>query len=81
MKEIEIIVKALIAEALQKPDEKVIAGREIFTYKEFVAMLSSKKLQKNHKRLVESFLQSAHKMFRENPIYRQKMMQLAGIEK
>jgi hypothetical protein len=81
MKEIEIIVKALTAEALQKPDEKVIAGKEIFTYKEFAAMLNSKKLQKNHKRLIESFLQSAQKMFKENPSYRQKIMQLAGAER
>jgi len=81
LKEVEIIVKALKAEATQKPKEIIYAGRERFTYKEFVAMLNSKKLQKNHKKLVESFLQSARKMFNENPTYKLKMMQLAGVEK
>jgi len=80
LKEVEIIVKALKAEATQKPNEIIYAGPESFTYKEFVALLNSKKLQKNHKKLVESFLQSARKMFNENPTYRLKMMQLAGVK-
>ena len=81
MKEVEIIVKALKAEATQKPNEIIYAGRESFTYKEFIAMLNTKRLQKNHKKLVETFLQSARKMFNENSTYRLKMMQLAGVEK
>jgi len=81
LKEVEIIVKALKAEASQKPMEIIYAGRETFTYEEFVGMLNSRKLQKNHKKLVESFLQSARKMFNENPTYRQKIMQLASVER
>jgi len=77
---VKILTKAHRAEATQNPNEIIYAGRESFTYKEFVAMLNSKKLQKNHKKLVESFLQSARKMFNENSTYRLKMMQLAGVE-
>lgn len=80
LKEVEIIVMALKAEATQKPNEIIYAGRERFTYGEFVAMLNSKKLQKNHQKLVKRFLQSARKMFKENPTYRLKMMRLAGVE-
>ena len=81
MKEVEIIIKALRIEALQKPEEKVMAGKEVFTYREFAEMLNSKKLQKNHRKFVESFLQSAIKMFNENPTYKQKVLQLAGVER
>lgn len=81
MKEVEIIVKALKAEATQKPNEIIYAGRESFTYKEFIAMLNSKKLQKNHKKLVKSFLNSAVKQFKENEPFRHKMLDLAGVEK
>jgi hypothetical protein len=74
----QLIIQALKAEAAQKPNEKIIAGKEIFTYREFVEVLNSHKLQKNHKKLVEAFLKSAVKLFNENPTYRQKILKLAG---
>jgi hypothetical protein len=76
----QIIIQALKVEALQKPNEKIIAGKEIFTYREFAEILNSHKLQKNHKKLVEVFLKSAVKMFNENPTYRQHIMKLAGVK-
>jgi hypothetical protein len=78
MDEIEIIIKALKAEALSKPSEKIIAGFESFTYKEFAEMLDKKKLQSNQ--IVDAFLNSALKMFKENSSYKQKMLELAGIK-
>ena len=78
---VKILTKALRAEATQKPNEIIYAGRESFTYKEFVAMLNSKKLQKNHKKLIESFLNSAVKQFKENELFRHKMLGLAGVSK
>ena len=79
--ELEIIIKALRAEASQKPNEIIYAGREKFTYKEFASMLNSGKLQKNHKKLVESFLNSAIKQFKQNEAFRHKMLNLAGLAK
>jgi hypothetical protein len=76
----EIIIQALKAEALQKPNEKIIAGKEILTYREFAEILDSKKLQQNHKKLVDAFLKSAVKLFNENPTYKQHIMKLAGVE-
>ena len=81
MNELEIIVKALRAEASQKPNEIIYAGRESFTYKQFASMLNSEKLQKNHKKLVESFLNSAVKQFKQNEAFRHKMLGLAGVQK
>jgi hypothetical protein len=81
MNEVEIIIKALKAEALSKPNEKIIAGFESLTYKEFAEMLDKKNLQNNHKKFVDTFLQSAVKLFKENPEYRQKIMCLAGVDK
>jgi hypothetical protein len=80
MREIEIIIKALCLEALQKPNEKIIVGRETITYREFAEMLRSKRLQSNHRKLVDAFLKQALKMFNENPTYREHIMKLAGIE-
>jgi len=79
MKEVDIIIRALKAEAMVKPDEKIFVGRESFTYAEFAGMLGTEKLQRNHRKFVENFLNSAKKMFKENPVYRQKMIQLAGV--
>jgi hypothetical protein len=78
---VDIITRALQAEATQKPMEIIYAGRESFTYKEFVGMLNRKKLQKNHKKLVESLLNSAIKQFKENEVFRNKMLDLAGVPK
>jgi hypothetical protein len=78
--EVEIIIKALRVEAMQKPNEKIIAGKEVFTYKEFAEMLNSKKLQKNHRKMIQAFLNSALKMFKENPTYKRKILQLAAVE-
>jgi hypothetical protein len=80
MNEIEIITKALIAEALQKPEEKIIAGKQVFTYREFAQILQSQKLQKNHKKIVDAFLKSAVKLYNENPTYKQQILKLAGVE-
>ena len=81
MNELEIIIKAIKIEAAQKPHEIIYAGRERFTYKEFADMLNRKKLQKNHKKLIESFLNSAVKQFKENELFRHKMLGLAGVSK
>jgi uncharacterized protein YggL (DUF469 family) len=78
---VDIITRALKLEASQKPNEIIYAGREKFTYKQFVGMLNSGKLQKNHKKLVESLLNSAIKQFKENEVFRNKMLDLAGMQK
>jgi hypothetical protein len=76
----QLIIQALKVEALQKPNEKIIAGKEVFTYREFAEILNSHKLQKSHRKLVDAFLKSAVKLFNENPTYKQHIMKLAGVE-
>jgi hypothetical protein len=76
----QIIIQALKAEALQKPNERIIAGKEVLTYRQFAEILDSKKLRQNHKKLVDAFLKSAVKLFKENPTYKKHIMKLAGVE-
>jgi hypothetical protein len=75
MNEIEkIIVKAIKIEALQKPNEKIIAGNIVITYREFVEMLNSK----THEKIVKNFLKSAVKLFNENPLFKENILKLAS---
>ena len=80
MSERAILIKALKAEAKMKPDEKIKIGWRFFTYEEFAEILDSRGNPSNEEKgLLESFIDNALKMFRENPVYRQKMMALAGV--
>jgi len=80
MKELEIILCALKAEALTKPKEIIFVGTEAFTYEQFVTMLEKNNPKGNHERFVKNFLASAQQMFKTNPTYRRKMMLLAGVK-
>lgn len=79
MKDFEIIIKALKAEAQGKPNWRIHLGKESFTYAEFVVMLERNTPQKEKKKFVEAFLRVAQKKFKENPAYRAKMLKLAGV--
>jgi len=75
MNEIEsLIVKAIKIEALQKPDEKIIAGNIVMTYRDFAEMLNSKK----HEKIVKDFLKTAVKLFNENPAFKENILKLAS---
>jgi hypothetical protein len=78
LNEKEIVIRALKMEAQLKPSEKIYAGWVELTYEEFGKMLDAKRLQRNHKKLVESIVQTSLKMFRENPVFRERMLKLAG---
>ena len=81
MSERDILIRAFKAEARMKPKEKIILGRKVYTFEEFASMLGSgRRLPKEERNLVRSFVDNALRMFRENPAYRQKMMSLAGVE-
>lgn len=79
MDEKEIVILALKEEAKHKPKEKVFFGEYVYTYEQFVEMLNRRKLKKEEKRIVQGFLNNAVRMFKENPAFRSKMMQLAGV--
>ena len=80
MSEREILVRAMKAEARMKPDTKIRLGWSFYTYREFADMLgSNEELSKEEEGRLKSFMENALKMFRENPAYRDKMMDLAGV--
>jgi hypothetical protein len=75
MNDIEgLIVKAIKIEALNKPDEKIIIGDVIITYRQFAEMLNSK----NHENVIKDFLKTAVKLFNENPVFKENILKLAS---
>lgn len=75
MNDIEgLIVKAIKIEALNKPDEKIIIGDVIITYRQFAEMLNSK----NHENIIKDFLKTAVKLFNENPVFKENILKLAS---
>ena len=74
-----IIVKALRIEAMQKPMEKIFVGFRTYTYAEFAEMLNNhKNLNKAERQLVKDFLDKSLKTFKENQAFREKILELAG---
>lgn len=81
LKESEILIKAFKLEAQRKPDERIFIGFKTYTYKEFSSLLDNhQKLDKETKKLIQSFLNQALKMFRENEEFRNRMKMLAGVK-
>jgi hypothetical protein len=75
MNDIEgLIIKAIKIEALNKPDEKIIIGDVIITYRQFAEMLNSK----NHENIIKDFLKTAVKLFNENPVFKENILKLAS---
>jgi len=75
MNDIEgLIIKAIKIEALNKPDEKIIIGDVIITYRQFAEMLNSK----NHENIIRDFLKTAVKLFNENPVFKENILKLSS---
>jgi hypothetical protein len=62
-------------EALQKPDEKIILGRTVLTYRQFAEMLGG---GSGDGKVIEEVVRSAVLMFKKNPAFRERMLKLAG---
>jgi hypothetical protein len=71
----DVVIKALKMEALQKPDEKIILGRTVLTYRQFAEMLGG---GSGDGKVVEEVVRSAVLMFKKNPAFRERMLRLAG---
>jgi len=82
MKTEDIILFAIKTEAQQKPNKKLIIGQKSMTYKELAskieAKLAKKKLPKNERQFIESFVQNSIIMYKTNPTFRTKMLELAS---
>jgi len=76
---IGLIVKALVLEAMSKPDEKIYVGPKVYTYREFAALLNGRgKLGKAERRFVEKLLEESYRLFRENEAFKEKILRLVG---
>jgi len=75
----KIVIEALKVEAKNKPNERIFVGSKSYTYQEFALMLDKKVNSKAEREFVESFINSAVKMFKENKTFREKMKKLAGV--
>lgn len=81
MRDVDIIITAFKMEARSKPNEKIIFGWRVYTFKKFVGLLDqNRKLEKEEKKIVKNFLKTSLKMFKENKSYRMRMLNLAGIK-
>lgn len=81
MKELDIIIKAVKLEAKSKPEEKIFIGTKVFTFKQFADMINNhNSLKREDRKIIKACLNNFVKMFRENKVYRSKMMLLAGVE-
>ena len=76
---IGLIVKALVLEAMSKPDEKIYVGPRVYTYREFASILNGRgKLSKADRRFIEKLLEESYRLFREDQAFRERILKLAG---
>jgi hypothetical protein len=71
----DVVIKALKMEALQKPDERIILGRTVLTYRQFAEMLGG---GSGDGKVIDEIIKSAVLMFKNNPAFRERMLRLAG---
>lgn len=79
MDEHELIIKALKIEASIKPNDKIIIGNIVLTYKELSEMLDNiDKIDPVVKRFIVNFLKTSLRMFRECEEFRKMVISLVG---
>ncbi|MEM2830971.1 MAG: hypothetical protein QXZ14_12010 [Candidatus Jordarchaeales archaeon] len=77
----ELIIRAIKIEASLKPNEKLIIGEHVFTYSEFAEILSKKHNSRDERKLIKMFLKQAEQLFKNNMEFKNKILELAGVEK
>lgn len=74
----DLIIKAVKIEASVKPNEKIIIGEHVFTYSEFAEILSRRHNSKTEKKIICMFLKQAEQLFKSNPEFKNKILELTG---
>lgn len=79
MKVEELILAAIKVEAEAKPDERVVMGRTVMTFREFAALLSRKR-SREEEEMVGEFLRQAKALFESSEEFKRKVLELAGAK-
>ena len=74
MRDKEIAIAAIKQEAMSKPDEKIVAGRVILTYKELC-----QKIDNGDKTIYKLFVEPYIRMLRESKEFKAKVMEMLGV--
>jgi len=74
MRDKEIAIAAIKQESMKKPDEKIIAGRVVLTYKELC-----QKIDDGDKDIYKLFVEPYVKMLKESKEFKAKVMEMLGV--